>query len=372
MLLNCNAHNQFSHFSNQPDVGWNQESPRFNFPQKDSTTSNVCPVKKKDTAELEKNSNLIDEEPIDDSLEDFSTNENDDEHLYLTINLSAQAVSKLKNLSSEQILQIRQLGILGFQFESENTTFKLDNMGSNYNMNDESQNKKRPRKTVMELTVNNGPNHELEPKIKKSKIRESDHDSSNCSENMSDELKNIYQIRQMLSQQAQKEEETSECMEKPKKSRQRAPPDPNKPKAKRSSKPKVDQNQDAQTPVQPPVRINQLIQKNTYINQTSFPNKNQQSQFNQHHYANNQEQMKIRNILFYNNSSHNVQEANQNGFIDNHLRTSQNANFLILNSNLNSNSDCNSNSNMTTNSDMSLTNNSYSMNSNNHINFLNI
>ena len=365
MLLNFNAHNQFNHYSNQPDINWNQASPRFNFPQKETTASNVCQVNKKDTVELEKISKQIDEDPIDESSDDFNANENDDEYLYLTINLSTQAVNKLKNLPPEQIIQIRQLGILGFQFESENTTFKLDNMGNNYNLNDESHNKKRPRKTVMELTVNNGANHESEPRSKKSKIRDSDHDSSNCSENMSDELKNIYQIRQMLSQQAQKEEDIGEPVEKPKKSRQRAPHDPNKPKAKRSSKAKIEQNHDLQIPVQPPVRINQLIQQNAFINQ------NLQSQFNQHHYTNNQEQMKIRNILFYNNSSQGVQEATQNGFIDNQQKVSQNANFLILNSNLNSNSDCNSNSNMTTNSDMSLTNNNYSMN-NNQINFLNI
>ncbi|RNA14369.1 hypothetical protein BpHYR1_050937 [Brachionus plicatilis] len=371
MLLNYNSQNQFSHHALQADTSWSQAS-RFIYPQSESANPAVGPLKKSDGAELDKSSALNEEEPTEDGTDELTPDQNDEEYLYLTINLPSQAVHKLKNLSADQVNQIRQLGILGFQFQSENTTFRLENMAMCSSQSEESQPKKRSRKTVMELSVTNSASSDAEPKIKRPKVKDSDADSSNCSENMSDELKNIYQIRQMLSQQAQKEEDGCEKSvggDKPKKPRQRPPPDPNKPKARRSSKPKSEQSQESQAG-QPPVRINQLIQQSSFMNPTSYANRNHQALFNQNQYANNQEQMKIRNILFY-NSSQSVQDSNQNGFVDSQQNISQNANFLILNSNLNSSSDCNSNSNMTTNSDMSLTNASYSVN-NNPINFLNI
>ncbi|CAF0904298.1 unnamed protein product [Brachionus calyciflorus] len=352
---------------------------------------------KKNEFEPEKNtsSNLNDDEHLEQEIDEFNltTNEKDEDYLYLTIDLPIQAVNKLKSLSLEQLNQIKQLGILGIQFENDTSTIKLENM----NLNEESHGKKRPRKTVMELSVStNNSIQECEPKNKKSKIKENDNSIDH--ENMSEDLKNIYQIRQMLSQQAQKEDEMEkmESNEKPKKQRTRAPADPNKPKVKRKNK---NENQDVQinnnnnnnnTQLnQPPVRINQIIQQSAYnVQQQNIYHQQNQQPTTQNHYSNNQEQMKIRNILYsYSNQNiHHDQNVTPSiGFIDQQQQQQQqlqqqqkltnNNNFLILNSNLNSTSDCNSNSNMTSNSDLSLTNNSYAMNiqiNNNQINFLNI
>lgn len=390
MLLNYN--NQFiNHYPSQSDLGRNQAVSYSYVIQHENPNPIINQIKKSESNQIEqdKNSSINDDDQGEDTqFDDICTPENDEDHLYVTIDLPSQAVNKLKNLSLDQMNQIKQLGILGIQFEDDNSLIKLDSYGSCNGSSDESQSKKRSRKTVMELTANTS--QELEPKAKKQKCKEIDSDQFN--ESMSEDLKNIYQIRQMLSQQAQKEDEVEKLdqSEKTKKPRQRAPPDPNKPKAKRSTKPKNENsNQESHSnnqPVapqvhsQPPVRINQLIQQNAYINQnlsqsiyqqqtqSPQPTQLQQPQFN--HYTNSQEQMKIRNILFYNSNS-SVPDNQSNGFMD--QQKLSNTNFLILNSNINSTSDCNSNSNMTSNSDLSLTNSSYGMNGNNNqINFLNI
>lgn len=358
----------------------------------------------------EMDTNQDEQEPFD---ENESNSDNEDEFLYLTLDLPFDAVNKLKNLTLDQLNQIKQLGILSAHFENEDSILKFDSsLPSSLplkhpeppTINSESSNqtnpKKRARKTIMELTSSQS-NSNTEPQCttetnkpnKKAKLNQEyvltssivDQSSMQLQANnsssmiasilnqetssfqipnepntlyMSDDLRNIYQIRQMLSQQTKESEVINEVeSEKPKTKARRAPPDPNKPKVKRTAKSKTESKSESQQ------RINQIIQNSFCTNSNSnsshltTPNdsmhliEQQQQQMHTQSTTSNTQQIKIRNIFesnqlnlpvglnkanfavsLNNNNGGNYNSNNNNSSLGNHeLNNGNSINLISLN-----------------------------------------
>lgn len=382
----------------------------LNLPTESLNFSNINPIIGNHHNESQDDN---DSEMMNDQENDSDSNLDEEEDcLYLTIDLPTEAINKLKSLNLDQLNQVRQLGVLSIQFENDDSVIRLENnsientslghIPEQTTPDQNLQSKKRPRKTVMELTSSSSllttkhdlsaESIELKQKLKKQRINPSNDQvdqivlppqfiltssildqspytvynqqvnptmglnlkqfqmpspmlasilsKETCTTQMlneknillSEDLKNIYQIRQVLSQQAastiiseKSDGGVMEKIDKPKGKSRRAPADPNKPKVKRNTKTaKTSVNQDNQdsnqseSQVQQPCRINQLVQNGFQIGDVQFQNHSSQSQ----------EQLKIRNILFCNNSSVFNSDCNSNSNTKSSLASESSSNLV--------------------------------------------